>query len=89
MRYEDYDWFLDNMRALYKKYGGKIAVVKDKSILSVYGDLSEAINATMENKQMEVYLVQKIYENKDKIPLEFMEQKLFKGLDPLAKKVYK
>jgi hypothetical protein len=64
---QDYEYFLENMESLYKTHGDKIAVVKNNSILGVYNEFNEALETTLKTEELGTFLIQKIYESKDKI----------------------
>ena len=67
MQNQDYEYFLENMENLYAEHGNKFAAVKNKNILGVYDTFEEALETTMKNEELGTFLIQRIYENKDKI----------------------
>ena len=64
---QDFKWFLDNIESLFKQYGDKVAVVKNKIILSVHDTFSEALEDAKKTEKLGTFLVQRIYESKNKI----------------------
>jgi hypothetical protein len=63
---QDYEYFLENMESLYKTHGNKIAVVKNSGILGVYDEFEEALETALKTEELGTFLIQKIYESKDK-----------------------
>jgi len=45
---KDFNWFLNNYDVLYKKYGHKYLVIKDKKVLGAYDNVREALDNTKE-----------------------------------------
>lgn len=56
MQRSDFNWFLNNYDNIYKQYGHKFIVIKDKQILGAYDSAREAIDNTSE--EMGTYIVQ-------------------------------
>lgn len=56
MQRSDFNWFLNNYDDIYKQYGHKFIVIKDKQILGAYDSAREAIDNTSE--EMGTYIVQ-------------------------------
>lgn len=54
----DFKWFLDNYDNFYQKYGKKIIVIKNQSILGVFDDKNTAIDKTAKNYQLGTFIVQ-------------------------------
>lgn len=44
----DFNWFLNNYDELFKKYGHKFLVIKDKCVIGVYDDFRQAVDGTDE-----------------------------------------
>lgn len=57
-RLEDFDFFLENYDELFKKYGHKFIVIKNKTILGVYDTEVDAINATSKTYPIGSFIVQ-------------------------------
>ena len=62
---EDYRWFMSNTETLYKEHGGKIAVVKNKSILGIYDEFLEALETTRKTHELGTFIIQQIYKDKN------------------------
>lgn len=56
MQRSDFNWFLNNYDDIYKKYGKKYIVVKDKTILGAYNSVREALDNT--NEELGSYIIQ-------------------------------
>lgn len=52
----DFNWFLNNYDSLYKLYGHKFLVVKNKTILGAYDSIRQAVDNT--NEEFGTYIVQ-------------------------------
>jgi len=65
---QDYLWFLENMESLYNEHGNKIAVIKNKSILGIYEDFESALETTRKTEELGTFIIQDIYESKEKTP---------------------
>ena len=48
MQRADFNWFLNNYEDLYKKYGHKFLVVKDKNVIGAFDSVREALSNTSE-----------------------------------------
>ena len=64
---QDYLWFIENTESLYKKHGGKIAVIKNKSVLGIYDQFTDALETTRKSEKLGTFIIQVIYENKGKM----------------------
>ena len=58
MRDEDFKWFLKEYDNLFEKYGHKFLAIKNKVILGVYNEFSEAIRTTAETHELGTFIVQ-------------------------------
>jgi hypothetical protein len=56
MQRSDFNWFLNNYSELYKKYGHKFLVIKNKEILGAYTSVREALDNT--NEEMGTFIIQ-------------------------------
>ena len=57
MQRSDFNWFINNYNELYKKYGKKYLVIKDKEVLGAYDSVREALDNTHE--EVGTFIVQK------------------------------
>ena len=57
-RSSDFDCFVDNYDDLYKKYGHKYIVIKNKQVLGVYDTVVEAIDITTQKYPLGSFIVQ-------------------------------
>jgi hypothetical protein len=44
---KDFQFFLDNVKELEKKYKGKFIAIKDGNVLGAYDEFAEAVKATL------------------------------------------
>lgn len=58
-RRADFDYFLSIYDDLFKKYGEKYFVIKNKQIIGVYDKREVAINETKKNHPIGTFIVQK------------------------------
>ena len=63
----DFYWFLNNTESLYKEHGSKLAVIKNKCLMNLFNDFDTALKKTLETEKLGTFIIQKIYENKNKI----------------------
>ena len=52
----DFNWFLNNYDRLYKKYGHKFLVIKNKTVLGAYDSVRQALDHT--NEEIGTFIVQ-------------------------------
>ena len=65
MQIEDFNWFVENHKRLYQKYGDCYLAIKNKCVLGVYSNTPEAVRATLETEQKGTFIVQKVTESSD------------------------
>jgi len=63
-----YKWFTENIEDLYKKYGQKFLVIKDKTIIGDYETFQEAFRETMKIEKIGTFIIQECFPNKKSIP---------------------
>ena len=71
MQDKDFDFFLQNVEDLYKKYGHKYLVIKNKQILNAYDAFDEALSNTLKTETLGTFLIQECLENKEKLVHHF------------------
>ena len=54
----DFEWFLKNYDTLFKEYGHKFFVIRNKEILGVYESEADAINNTSDKYPIGDFIVQ-------------------------------
>lgn len=57
-RKDDFYWFLDNYDDIYKTYGHKIIVIKNKEILGTFDSFVSAIKETSKKYELGTFIVQ-------------------------------
>jgi len=62
---KEFNFFINNLPELLKKYQGKYIVIKNEQILGAYESFEQAILATRETEKIGTFLVQKCEANKD------------------------
>lgn len=55
---QDFEWFLDNYDALFKKYGDSYIAIRNKTVLGTYGSFEEGVKATKESLPLGAFIVQ-------------------------------
>jgi hypothetical protein len=64
MQEEDYQWFLENMPDLYKKYGQTFLIIKEKQVVGGYSTYEDALNSALQTLELGSFLVQQCFEKK-------------------------
>jgi len=67
----DFNYFLENMNKLYRKYGNKFVVVKNQNVLGAYNDFNKALETTLKTEEMGTFLIQECFDNKEKMVCHF------------------
>jgi len=67
----DFQYFLENMDALYREHGQKFVAVKNQSILGVYDNFSEAFESTLKTEELGTFIVQECFDNVEKMVHHF------------------
>jgi len=67
----DFNYFLENMNKLYRKYGNKFVVVKNQNVLGAYNDFNKALETTLKTEEMGTFLIQECFANKEKMVCHF------------------
>jgi len=67
----DFQYFLENMDALYREYGQKFVAVKNQSILGVYADFNEAFESTLKTEELGTFIIQECFDNVEKMVHHF------------------
>lgn len=57
-RKNDFDFFIENYKDLYKQYGHKFLAIKDKNILGAYDSVPDAIKQLSEKYEIGTYIIQ-------------------------------
>ena len=65
MQDQDYEYFLQNMEELYKRYGRKFLAIKNQRILGVYDDFDDALDSTLKQEEVGTFLIQECFQNKE------------------------
>ena len=77
MKNKDYDYFVENMRALYKKHGRKFLVIKNQSVLAVYDTFEQAYDETLKHEKLGTFLIQECFKNEKESVLHFQSNVSF------------
>ena len=67
----DFNYFLDNMEAFFRKYGSKFVVVKNQNIHAVYDDFMNAYESTLKTEEIGTFLIQECFDSRDKMVNRF------------------
>ena len=65
MQSSDFQWFKDNLHALYEMYGNCYLAIKDKSVLGKYSSYSEGVKETLKSLPIGSFIVQECGETED------------------------
>jgi hypothetical protein len=55
----EFEYYLQNQKALAQKYNGKVLVIKGQTVIGVFDSELEAVQQTSENHELGTFLVQK------------------------------
>ena len=55
----EFQYYLDNQKELVEKHNGRFIVIKNLTIIGVYGDELEAVETTSKEHELGTFLVQK------------------------------
>ena len=58
MQSTDFKWFVDNMPALFAKYGPCFVAIKDKTVLGKYSSYNAAVEETARTEPLGTFIVQ-------------------------------
>jgi hypothetical protein len=61
---QDYKYFWRNMEKLYKEYGHRFLVIKNKGVLGAYDTFREALDNASKTEKIGTFLVQECFEKK-------------------------
>ena len=67
----DFNYFLENMGNLYRKYGNKFVVLKNQKILGAYDNFNIALETTLKKEEIGSFIIQECFDNKDKMICHF------------------
>ena len=68
---EDYDFFIDNLPALYAEYGHRFLVIKNQSVMGAYDDFREAYDETLKTEELGTFIIQECVDNPEKLVQRF------------------
>ncbi len=55
-----FQYYLDNLEELYKKYPNKFLALKDCKVLGVYDSYDDALEETLKNHEIGTFLIQRV-----------------------------
>ena len=67
----DYDYFINNLAALYKEYGHRFLVIKNEQVIGVYYSFDDALNETVKTDKPGTFLIQECVEDPEDLILKF------------------
>jgi fibrillarin-like rRNA methylase len=62
---QDFDYFIQNIKAFYKQYGHKFLAIKDRNILGAYDSFNAALEETLKQEQAGTFIIQECFKNKE------------------------
>jgi hypothetical protein len=54
----DYEYFINNLAALYKEYGHRFLVIKNEKVISAYNSFDDAFAETIKTEPLGTFLIQ-------------------------------
>ena len=67
----DYDFFINNLGALYKEYGHRFLVIKNEKVIGAYNSFDDALTEALKTEKLGTFLVQECVKNPDDLILHF------------------
>jgi len=64
---KNYEYFISNFDALYKKYKDKFVVIKNSTIIGSYNTFEDAYDASIKIEELGTFLIQHCSKTKDSI----------------------
>jgi hypothetical protein len=68
---QDYEYFINNIEELYKKYGHSFLVVKGEEIIGAYDTFESAFDETVKSLPLGSFLIQECVEDPQRIVHSF------------------
>ena len=63
----DFKYFTDNLASLYKEYGHRFIVIKDRHVIGVYDEFVDAFYKTVATEEPGTFIIQECVDNPDKL----------------------
>lgn len=63
MQEQDFEWFKQNYKELFQKYGHKYLAIKNKRVLGVYDSFALAVKTTRQTEKEGTFIVQECGED--------------------------
>jgi hypothetical protein len=73
----DYKYFIDNLKSLYKQYGGRFLVIKDGAVIGSYTTFSDAFYATAKTEKLGTFIIQECVDDPEKLVQHFQSNVAF------------
>jgi fibrillarin-like rRNA methylase len=67
----DYKFFTENLDVLYKEYGHKFLVIKNRTVISTYDTLAEAFHTTAKTEALGTFIIQECVNDSMKLVHSF------------------
>ena len=67
----DFDFFINNLAALYKEYGDCFIAIKNEGVIGVYDNFDDALTETLKTEKPGTFLIQECVEDPKDLILAF------------------
>ena len=54
----DYEYFINNLSELYKKYGHRFLVIKEQQVIGTYDEFGAAYDETIKTEELGTFIIQ-------------------------------
>ena len=59
MQKNDFQWFIDNYKSLYEKYGESFIAIKNKVVLGVFKSIRQGLDEICKTEELGSFIIQK------------------------------
>jgi hypothetical protein len=70
---KNYDFFTENLDALFKRYGDAFVVIKNKEVIGSYPSFMDAFTATLRTEKLGTFIIQQCADDPEKLVLHFQD----------------
>ena len=67
----DYDFFINNLTALYKEYGHRFLAIKNETVIGAYNSFDDALTETLKTEAPGTFLIQECVADPNDLILTF------------------
>jgi hypothetical protein len=73
----DYNYFIENLKSLYKEYGGKFLAIKDEAVIGSYDSFLDAFYETVKTQKLGTFIIQECVDDPEKLVQHFQSNVAF------------